>query len=131
MTQQTASALNNGNSELAAIEATINDYFLGMYERELGRLRKAFHPSARLFGHLDCVFIEMSLDEWLAKVQSRPIPAKNGEPFDMEILSVEISGAVAAAKVRDLYRGLRFTDYLQLAKIVGEWRIVCKVFHHD
>ena len=118
-------------SEEANVEATINDYFVGMHQRDLARLRLAFHPSAKLFGHIDGVFIEMSLDEWLAKVQSRPIPAECGEPFDMAILRVEVTGDVAAVKVRNLYRGLRFTDYLHLAKLDGQWRIVNKTFHHE
>ena len=114
-----------------AVEATIQDYFLGMYHRDLGRLRNAFYPSARLFGHLDGGFIELSLNEWLAKVESRPIPSTSGETFDMRILSVEITGKVAAVKVCDLYRGLRFTDYLHLAKLEAGWVIVNKTFHHD
>jgi protease I len=38
---------------------------------------------------------------------------------------------VAAVKVADLYRGLRFTDYLSLARVDGQWIIVNKTFHHD
>lgn len=131
MTQSRANSQENAESDRVSLEATINDYFLGMHHRDLSRLRRAFHPSARLFGHYDGTFIEMSLEEWLAKVLGRPIPAENGETFDMEILSAEITGQVAAVKVRDHYRGLQFTDYLHLAKILSEWRIVNKTFHHD
>lgn len=117
--------------DAVAIEATIQDYFLGMYHQDLNRLRSAFHPNARLFGHLDGTFVEMSLNEWLEKVQNRAIPSANGETFDMSIRSVEITGKIAAAKVSDLYRGLRFTDYLHLAKLEARWVIVNKTFHHD
>jgi len=118
-------------AERDCIAANIQDYFMGMYHRDLEKLRRAFHESAKLFGHLDGTFVVMSLTEWLAKVQARPVPAELGEPFDMSIISVEITGKVASAKVRDLYRTLRFTDYLQLAKVGDRWRIVSKLFHHD
>ena len=119
------------SNDADAVEAAIQDYFLGMYHRDLSRLRRAFHPKAHLFGHLEGDFVEFSLDQWLAKVGSRPIPSETGEAFDMEILSMEISGKVATAKVRDLYRGLRFTDYLHLVKTDAGWTIVNKTFRHD
>jgi hypothetical protein len=34
-------------------------------------------------------------------------------------------------KVADLYRGLRFTDYLSLTKADDEWMIVNKTYDHD
>jgi hypothetical protein len=49
----------------------------------------------------------------------------------MKIVAADVTGAVATVKVADLYRGLRFTDYLALAKVDGAWMIVNKTFHHD
>jgi len=118
-------------SELQAISATIQDYFEGMHFRDAGRLRRAFHPKACLFGHLQSAFVHIPLDQWLGMVESRPVPAENGEPFDMRIVSTDVTGQVATVKVADLYRGLRFTDYLSLVKVDGQWRIVNKTFHHD
>lgn len=115
----------------AEIESVISDYFQGMYRRDIARLRKAFHPSARLFGHLEGSFVEMSLEHWLEKVQGRPIPADSAERFDMSIVSIEITGHIASAKVRDFYRGLQFTDDLHLARTGAQWQIVNKTFHHD
>ena len=118
-------------SDLHAICATIQDYFEGMYHRDLDRLRKAFHPKACLFGHYEGDFAHVPLNEWLAKVEGRPVPAEIGEPFDMRIVSTDVTGQVATVKVAGPYRGLRFTDYLTLTKVEGRWMIVNKAFHHD
>ena len=118
-------------TELPMITETVQRYFDGMYHRDLGLLRKAFHPEAHLFGHLQGKFVRISLDQWLAMVESRPVPAEAGEPYDMKIVATDVTGAVASVKVADLYRGLRFTDYLTLAKDDGGWVIVNKAFHHD
>ena len=118
-------------SDRQAINATIQDYFEGMYYGDTGRLRKAFHPDAFLFGHFKGAFMQLSLDQWLKIVEGRKIPAEVGEPFDMKIVSVDVTGQVGFVKVVDLYQGLRFTDYLSLARIDGQWKIVNKTFHHD
>jgi hypothetical protein len=118
-------------SERQAINGTVQDYFEGMYYRDTNRLRKAFHPKAFLFGHLQGAFVLLSLEQWMKIVENRPAPAEIGEPFDMRIVSTDITGQVAFVKVVDLYQGLRFTDYLSLAKTDDQWMIVNKTFHHD
>ena len=119
------------NPPLQAISATIEDYFQGMYHRDLTRLRKAFHPTACLYGHYKGTFARVPLDEWLKAVEGRPVPAEAGEAFDMRIVAIDVTGQVGTVKVADLYRGLRFTDYLSVARIDGQWVIVNKTFHHD
>jgi Putative lumazine-binding len=117
--------------DLQAIAATIQDYFEGMYYRDTARLRKAFHPAACLFGHYKGTFAHIPLEDWLKAVEGRPIPAESGEAFDMRIVATDITGQVGMVKVADLYRGLRFTDYLGVARLDGQWVIVNKIFHHD
>jgi len=121
----------SATQDLQAITATVQEYFEGMYLRDLDRLRKAFHPTACLYGHYKGSFARIPLEEWLTAVASRSIPAESGEAFDMRIVATDATGQVATVKVADLYRGLRFTDYLSLAKVDGLWVIVNKTFHHD
>ena len=117
--------------ESALVKAAIQDYFEGMYHGDLTRLKKAFFPSAKLYGYRYGAFIELTLEHWLERISTRPIPAQTGEPFDMVIESIDLTGSVGNVKVRDLYMGLRFTDYLHVAKVDGRWQIVNKTFHHD
>jgi hypothetical protein len=102
-----------------------------MYHRDLARLRKAFHPQAYLFGYRLDKFLHISANDWFKMVESRPVPADSGEPYDMRIISTDVTGAVATVKVADLYQGLRFTDYLTLLKADDNWVIVNKAFHTD
>ncbi len=118
-------------SDLQSITETVQHYFDGMYHRDVGLLRKAFHPQACLFGHLQGKFVHLPAEQWFAAVQSRPMPAESGEPYDMKIVSIDVTAEVAVVKVVDLYRGLRFTDYLTLLEVDGAWLIVNKAFHHE
>ena len=54
---------------------------------------------------------------------------EKGEPVRLDILSVEISGNTASAKVRDDYLGMTFLDTLSLLKVEDEWTIYNKLFH--
>ena len=119
------------NPELSLVSTTVEDYFEGMYHGDMERLRRVFYPQAMLYGYRNGTFTVLKMDEWLDKVAKRPIPAQNGEPFDMTIESIDLTGNVGHVKVRDLYMGLKFTDYLNMVKFEGRWQIVNKTFHHD
>lgn len=88
-------------SELPAIAETVQHYFDGMYRRDTDRLRKAFHPKACLFGHLQGKVVHLPAEEWFRMVESRPVPAESGEPYDMRIVATDVTGEVATVKVAD------------------------------
>ena len=50
-------------------------------------------------------------------VESRPIPAASGAPYDMEIVAMDVTGTAATVKVQDVYYGLRLTEYLTLGRL--------------
>lgn len=116
--------------DVVRVTACVTDYFEGMYFRDLEKLKRAFHEDARLYGYRDEAFTMLSLSDWLGRVSNRPIPAENGEPFEMSIDSIDLTGDAGMVKVRNLYVGLRFTDYLGVIKFGNHWKIVSKVFHH-
>lgn len=121
----------SAGNEMAAIGQTIQDYFLGMHEGDTARLRRAFHPDAHLFGYYHGDYSRISLEEWLVEVTGMDKPCDTGEPFDMRIVNIDVTGRTASVKVALLYAGLRFTDYLTLIKFDGDWKIVNKSYHHD
>jgi len=123
--------VSNNSSDLESISETIQLYFDGMYHSDAEKLKKAFHPSASLYGYLEGELAIIPLDNWLAHVRGVPAPFENGEEYDMRIVSTDVTGAVAAVKVADLYLGRRFTDYLSLVKTGDNWLIVNKTFHYD
>ena len=114
--------------ETAAIEALVQDYFLGMYEGDVERLRRIFHPQCWLFGESRGESHEFPLSGFLDQIASVPVPKAEGEPFDMRLVSIDRTGSVAMAKVKVRYQGRRYTDYLTLQKAAVGWSIVGKAF---
>jgi hypothetical protein len=116
---------------LISIGQTVQQYFEGMHCGDTGRLRKAFHVEAHLVGYYQGEYSNQSIAEWLLEVESLPKPVERGEPFDMRIISTDVTGRIAAVKVAVLYMELRFTDYLTLVNFDDRWLIVHKAYHHE
>jgi len=114
--------------EAAAIEALVQDYFLGMYEGDVERLRRIFNPQCWLFGENRNGSHEFPLSGFIDQIASEPAPKAEGEPFDMNHVSLDRTGSVAVAKVAVRYQGRRYTDYLTLQKTAADWSIVGKLF---
>jgi hypothetical protein len=123
--------MSRNKTDLDLVIQTVQYYFDGMYNGDIELLKKAFHPDAFLFGYLRGDYMHFSAKDWFKVVKGRPAPSKEGEEYDMRVVSTDLTGEAATVKVADLYMGLRFTDYLTLSKIEGEWVIVNKAFHHD
>jgi len=116
---------------LEMIRQTVQDYFDGLYHSDVETLKKVFHVNAQVVGFYKGNPVFQSLEGFLEIVEGTPAPFEKGEEYDMKIVSIEVTGDEAIAKVADLYLGLRFTDYLSLLKINGEWVIVNKMFNHE
>lgn len=114
------------------LQQTIQRYFDGLYRSDIQLLEQVFHPSAVISGYgRDGKFVAMGRDDFLKFVDGVPAPADQGVEFDMEVLSIDVTGSIAAVKVRDFYLGKDFTDYLHLLDTGEEWRIIGKAFHAD
>lgn len=66
--------------------------------------------------------------EYLEAVRARQSPQTLGEPFLMEVLSVEITGAMAVVSVSVPIFGFQYRDYLSLIREGDTWLIVNKLF---
>ncbi len=114
------------------ISQVIQQYFDGLYQGDATLLKQAFSPDATICGYGgDGGLKTLSLKQFLELIGGWPVPKENGEDFDMTVDSIDITGTVASAKVRDLYQGRDFTDYLSLVKTPKGWRIFGKVFHSE
>ncbi len=117
-------------SDKEQIRDTIQTYFDSMYESSADKARAAFHPNAKITGYLEDGLHEMSVDDFAGFVASQqPSPKEKGESPRLEILSVEVAGSTAAARVRDDYLGMTFLDSISLLKSDGKWSIYNKLFH--
>ena len=107
--------------ETAAIEARVQDYVLGMYEGDVERLRRIFHPQCWLFGESRGASHEFPVSGFLDQFADQPAPKAEGEPFDMRLISIDRTGSVAVVKDEVLYQGRQYPDYLMLQKPDPGW----------
>ena len=116
--------------EKSSIENTIQLYFYSMYESSKAKVGLAFHANAKIAGVFHGQFIEMSRDDFGDRVASvQPSPKDKGDAERLEILSIEVAGITAVARVRDDYMGFTFLDTLSLIKTEETWLIYNKLFH--
>ena len=115
-----------------AVRKVVVDYLEGMIWGDEGRLRQAFHPEALQIGHFADTYEFFPLNvfiDWLKNEKAEP----PGTPYSAELLSVEVTGTVAIAKLTDTCFDTNFTDYLVLVKdrpdASGRWQIVTKAYH--
>jgi len=82
------------------IEETIQTDFDCMYESNSDKAFKAFHPDAWITGYLPDGYQHMSVADFAAFVASQqPSPKENGEPARLDLISIDIAGKTAVARV--------------------------------
>ncbi len=112
---------------VSALENVVRDYLDGMIYVDEARLRRAFHPDARIIGHFQGALEWHDLDQFIGGCRKMGAAPAN-EPYYWEILSADVTGDIALIKLTDDYVGVRYTDYLTLLHVDGRWRIVNKTF---
>ncbi|MBI1732906.1 MAG: nuclear transport factor 2 family protein [Gammaproteobacteria bacterium] len=107
----------------------IEEYIAACRAGNVARLRAIFHPQALMTGYLAGQFLCGPPEPFFAAVQSQPAPDKSGADYRAEIVSVEVTGDVATATLREWgYLGLDFTDHFHLVRVEGKWKIASKTF---
>lgn len=119
-------------SDHDAVRAVVLDYLEGMCWGDETKLRRAFHTGALQVGHFGPTYEFFPLEEfirWIKDAETEP----EGSPIVAELLTIEVTGTVAVAKLTDTCFGTDFTDYLVMVKDrpvpEGRWQIVTKAYH--
>ncbi|MET1076816.1 MAG: nuclear transport factor 2 family protein [Pseudomonas sp.] len=107
-----------------AVLALMQDYFDGLYEADVDKLRGLFHPDA----YLKAPGLRRSLEEWLSQVAARPVPKQQGDAYGFKVLALEVLEEQAMVKVDCPLLGQRYLDFLGLLKENGRWLIVNKMY---
>jgi hypothetical protein len=119
-------------AEHDAVRAVVVDYLEGMCWGDEAKLRRAFHPSALQVGHFADVYEFFPLEDFIAWLKGE-VTEPEGSVIIAELLSIEVTGTVAVAKLTDTCFGTDFTDYLVMVKdrpdASGRWQIVTKAYH--
>jgi hypothetical protein len=113
-------------SDEARVRATVDTYLYGLKHNDVASFQKAFWPEARLFFlKKDKSLGQLTQAEWYKGFEKS---AGKEEEGDLKIAAVDLTGAGASVKVEELYPGSKYTDYLSLLEIQGEWKIVNKIY---
>jgi hypothetical protein len=92
-------------------------------------IRQAFHPETKVMSMRDGKFSQMSAEEFAALFKGTAAPDEAKRKRSFEIL--DVAGSAAIAKVVLDYPNVKFTDYMTLLKIDGEWKIINKSFYAE
>ena len=118
-------AMAQSDEDRAGVERAAMDYLEGFYEGSTEKLRRGVHPEVLKFGFYmqdgEYQRSPMSFDEMLAfatRVKERENFPDASAPKRVELL--DVLDQTAVAKVYAWWG----TDYLNMAKYDGEWKIV-------
>ena len=101
----------------AALKACLEHYMSG----DGSRLEKAFHPSASM-KYIDAQtgeFKDVPIADFIARVKANAAPSKR----QIDIVSMNIEGNAAQAKIKIETEKAILYDYMNLLKINNEWKI--------
>jgi hypothetical protein len=116
-------------NERAEIEAVAKTYLDGLYEGDVEKLGRVFHPTSALTYEENGALTPMPRDEWLEAVRNRPSAKARGLSRHDEILEIDQAGPTTAfVKLKCAIPPRFFTDYLSLLKIDGRWQVAQKIF---
>ena len=112
--------------EYEAITRVLQHYIDGARSGRGDDMKPAFHADATIYGYVgDDLFAGpiRNLYDW----HDQNGPASG---IVSRITHIDVVGTVASVRLEsDNWTGHRFTDFFNLLKIDGEWKIMNKVFH--
>lgn len=115
--------------EREAVKIPLDNYLKGHATGSAEFMRKAFHTEGKLIFIRDGKYTTRSFEEYIAGSSGKPAPDE--EKRNRSIESIDIAGNAATAKIVLDYPAVKFTDYMTLLKIDGEWKIINKTFYAE
>lgn len=115
----------------AAIRQTVQHYFDGGRNRDSLALRKAFHPEARMLFAREGKLVVVPIGEYITRVGSEKLEPGEVDSTQRKVVSVDVVGDAAVAKLELKRAGALLTDYMSLLKVDGRWLIVNKIFTRE
>lgn len=114
-------------SDRELIQATVQNYFGGMIERDRSKLDAAFLPEARLIGYRGENLTITDFETWaLGTTKGEP---RDPAAYKNEIVSIRVQGNTASVETELYWPGIYYYDFLTLIKVEGSWKIVHKSWY--
>jgi hypothetical protein len=115
--------------EKAAARIPLENYLKGHETGNPEYMKKAFYTDGRLIFMRDGKYTTRTFQEYIAGISGKP--AEDEAQRKRWIESIDISGNSGVGKIILDYPTVKFTDYMTLLKIDGEWKIVNKSFYAE
>jgi len=116
-------------SQKDAVKIPLENYLKGHATGNPEFMRKAFHTEGKLIFIRDNKYSTRTFEEYIAGMNGKP--ADDEAKRKRSIESIDIAGNAATAKIVLDYPAVKFTDYMTLLKIDGEWKIISKTFYAE
>ena len=115
-------AIAQNKTEDEGVKQCLENYMSG----DGARVEKAFHSSATMkyIDYQSGEFKDVPIADYISRVKANPAPSGR----KIEIVSLNIEGNAAHAKLKIETQQAILYDYMNLLKINGEWKIVSKIF---
>jgi len=114
------------NQEKELVKVPLNNYLQAQATGNSELVLKAFYKDARIMALRSDKISNLSVEEFAGFFKGKT--ADDESERKRRIESIDISGNAAIAKITLDYPTIKFTDYMTLLKIDGEWKIVNKSF---
>lgn len=108
------------------VRVPLENYLKGHATGDGEYFKKAFHTEGNMIWVRDGKYSTRSFAEYIAGATGKPAADESKRKRWIE--SVEVVGNAAVAKIILDYPTVKFTDYMTLLKIDGEWKIINKSF---
>ncbi len=113
--------------EIEAVKAVMQLYIEGA-DGDVDKLNRAFHPDARMFGHVGDTRRDMPITQFIEGV-GKAGSKLTGPKYRAEMQNITVTGLAAVVTlVEQDYRGCEFVNYFTLAKFDDGWKLVSKTY---
>jgi len=120
--------MQNHLTDLEDVRAVIQLYIDGS-NGDVAKLKQAFHPDARMMGHIGAMDTYIPITGFFDMVERQPGMAGPNYKADIRMIDV-VGDAGVAVLVETDYLGCDFVDYFSVAKVGGRWQITNKTYAH-
>lgn len=123
----TVTGFSRQGAEEREVRAALEHYLAGHATGDGAHHKMVFHPDSKLYFNRDGRFSSRTSADYIAGSPGKP--AADEALRKRRIVSVDVTGDAAMAKIELDYPQTFFTDYFNLLKVDGKWMIVNKTFH--
>lgn len=114
------------HADAEAVRIPLDNYLKGHATGDGEFFKKAFHTEGNMIFVRDGKYTTRSFTEYIAGASGKPAADESKRKRWIE--SVHVVGNAAMAIIILDYPTVKFTDYMSLLKINGEWKIINKSF---